>query len=66
MEPRPLALYLFESFDLVRRCWVKARHVAALEDLGRDGAPFRIVGAPERREVRDPSAQMAGHLAAGR
>lgn len=63
--PTELLLYPFESFDPVRRRWVKARHVATLEDLGRDGHPFRVVGAPERREVRDAGMLTAGHLARG-
>jgi len=65
MEPAPavLELYPFEAFDLVRRRWVKARHRATLADLGQDGCPFRIVGAPERREVRDAGSLTAGHLA---
>lgn len=64
--PAVLELYPFEAFDLVRRRWVKARHVATLENLGRDGCPFRIIGAPERRTVGDPGSLAAGHLARGR
>lgn len=69
MEPTPpaeLEFYPFEAFDLVRRRWVKARHVATLEDLGRDGCPFRIIGAPERREVHEAGSLTAGHLARGK
>lgn len=68
MEPTStkIELYPFEAFDLVRRRWVKARHVATLEDLGRDGRPFRITGAPERRTVSNARMLTAGHLARGR
>lgn len=64
-SPAILLLYPFETFDLVRRRWVKARHVAALADLGADGAPFRIIGAPERRKVGEAASLTAGHLARG-
>ena len=65
MEPAPriLLLYPFESFDLVRRKWTRARHRLELHELGRDGCPFRIIGEPERREVHEASTLTAGHLA---
>lgn len=62
-SPAVLVLYPFESFDLVRRRWVRARHVAVLADLGADGRPFRIIGEPELREIAAPGSLTAGHLA---
>ncbi len=60
-----LALYRFEAFDVIRRRWVRARHVASLADLGADGRPFRIVGPPELRTVSNLETLTAGRLTRG-
>lgn len=65
-DAQMLKLYPFEAFDLIRRRWVKARHVASLDTIGADGRPFRITGAPEIRAGGDPSTLTAGHLARGK
>lgn len=58
----PRALFPFESFDLLRRRWVKARYKATIEELAARYPAFRVTGQPEIRPHLHPSQLSAGHL----
>lgn len=62
---RRIELYPFEFFDEVRRRWISARYRAELEVIAVRYERFRITGTPEIREVGDPDALTAAHLARG-
>jgi len=61
---RRLVLFAFEYLDPVRRRWIRARYRATIEDIAaRHPAGHRLIGEPEVREVGDPAALTAGHIA---
>ena len=62
---RHIELLTFEYRDPLRRGWIRARYKARIEDITERYTEFRLVGEPELREVGDPGALTAGHLARG-
>lgn len=61
-----LTLYPFRYFDLMRRKWYSGRYVATIEEIAARHAAFRIVGAPEIREISEANKLSAGHLVGSR
>lgn len=54
-----LELWRFSSFDLIRRRWVRARYVCALDRIGLDGRPFKLHPPPEVRAGRGEGESLA-------
>jgi hypothetical protein len=58
-----LFLYHFKFFDRVSGKWLRSRYAAEREVIAQRHAQFEIIEPPEVREVSDPGALTAGHLA---
>lgn len=48
-----IVLYPFSYFDVRSRKWWRGRYVCELWEIAERYAAFRIVGAPEVRDVED-------------
>ena len=58
-----IELFPFEFFDPIRKRWMRARYLATLREIAARHPQHRIVGSAEVREVGNPGALTAGHLA---